>query len=1009
MNIIDDSKSQDYVEGMPEYVGYTPQPRVKPKNIVDIDEVAEKVFDKLQVVPGGGKIGPMGPQGAQGLPGETGPQGPEGPQGTPGVAGPRGEKGEKGDPGEPGLIGPMGPAGPPGPQGERGPKGEPGDISGLEDQITRIVTEKAGGLVGTQGPKGEKGDPGEQGLQGPPGMVGETGPRGPEGPVGQPGVQGAPGPQGERGPKGDPGERGLQGPPGEQGPQGVQGLRGPQGERGLPGERGPVGPQGQQGVQGLKGEKGDPGPKGEKGDPGDISGIEKQVEELVNKKASELVAVPGPQGERGEAGPQGPRGEQGVPGERGPEGPQGLPGAAGAAGEQGPQGIQGIAGPPGEKGEQGIPGSKGEKGDPGERGPEGPRGEQGLPGAVGAIGPKGDNGLGWTIIDTDAPDPETDLPEGSLVFSNTSKKVFVRQGDAWADKGVIAVQQGENTPFDYNTLADKVVKVAGLDVSTGRVVNVGDPSEPTDAVNKRSLEAALANIPNNPGGVVPAGVTPVSITDAQFVGGAKQGADATAAIQAALDSEHKVILVPQGEWQVRELVFKKSGKCLIGVSNASILKHVNATNPILRTNSGDNISDIIVQDLTLDGDYADGKPVLDLARFTNSPRITFRNVHIFRAGGAGVVVQGYGPEGAKAGKGSPDFTFTGGYINGTGLGDNWVSDDPMPESQIRKVTTGFGVLVKDASPRAIITNNRMENIKGGMGVGGKDDKEMGAPTHMLIANNVINTVRSHTNFESIGITIGCTYASIVGNVIEKSVDNGISVSSSFSSVVGNTIMFAFNHGIATEGQYTTIVGNVITNIGKQNPALNETHKYGGVCTEGKGYNTIVGNTIVSMEDMAFGVKHNGTNAGYNTVMGNTIVGNKEAVVFNASPKDQMIDTWSNPGSVTGKVYTNDIHATTASGTIFARSPMRFDGLVMSGPLGAHGGQANFSTNVPASRPTVSIKSPTGQKAYPLQIMLDNEIVAYFTPEGKLSIKDPTHDNHAVNKKYVDDAIKAIRG
>ena len=77
---------------------------------------------------------------------------------------------------------------------------------------------------------------------------------------------------------------------------------------------------------------------------------------------------------------------------------------------------------------------------------------------------------------------------------------------------------------------------------------------------------------------------------------------------------------------------------------------------------------------------------------------------------------------------------------------------------------------------------------------------------------------------------------------------------------------------------------------------------------------------------------------------------------------------------------------------------------MAGALGASGGQANFSTNSPANRPAVSIKSPNGQKAAPLQILLDTNVVAAFTPDGKLMITAPTEDNQAATKKYVDDAI-----
>ena len=107
---------------------------------------------------------------------------------------------------------------------------------------------------------------------------------------------------------------------------------------------------------------------------------------------------------------------------------------------------------------------------------------------------------------------------------------------------------------------------------------------------------------------------------------------------------------------------------------------------------------------------------------------------------------------------------------------------------------------------------------------------------------------------------------------------------------------------------------------------------------------------------------------------------------------------------TALVKTDAINSHTAGATVSLKAPTRAEGLFMAGALGASGGQANFSTNAPANRPAVSIKSPNGQKAAPLQILLDTNVVAAFTPDGKLMITAPTEDNQAATKKYVDDAI-----
>lgn len=107
---------------------------------------------------------------------------------------------------------------------------------------------------------------------------------------------------------------------------------------------------------------------------------------------------------------------------------------------------------------------------------------------------------------------------------------------------------------------------------------------------------------------------------------------------------------------------------------------------------------------------------------------------------------------------------------------------------------------------------------------------------------------------------------------------------------------------------------------------------------------------------------------------------------------------------TALVKTDAINSHTAGATVSLKAPTRVEGLFMAGALGASGGQTNFSTNAPANRPAVSIKSTNGQKAAPLQILLDTNVVAAFTPDGKLMITAPTEDNQAATKKYVDDAI-----
>lgn len=183
------------------------------------------------------------------------------------------------------------------------------------------------------------------------------------------------------GPMGPPGP---EGPQGDVGPAGPQGPIGPQGALGPPSTvAGPVGPQGPMGPMGTPGADSTvPGPAGPAGPTGPTGADS---------------TVPGPQGPIGPAGPQGATGATGadstVPGPIGPAGATGAQGPQGVKGDVGPQGPQGLQGDVGPQGIQGVKGDTGAASTvPGPQGIEGPQGIQGIKGDTGAMGPQGDVG-----------------------------------------------------------------------------------------------------------------------------------------------------------------------------------------------------------------------------------------------------------------------------------------------------------------------------------------------------------------------------------------------------------------------------------------------------------------------------------------------------------------------------------------------------------------------------------------------------------------------------------------
>lgn len=314
------------------------------------------------------------------------------------------------------------------------------------------------------------------------------------------------------------------------------------------------------------------------------------------------------------------------------------------------------------------------------------------------------------------------------------------------------------------------------------------------------------------------------------------GGDITLALQAALDGASPVVEVPAGTWQCGPLSLAKAhGKRLLG-DGATLVAKPGISAPLLTAPSGAKLDGFLVRDLTIDMAWRPGQPAVNAVQITNASSCTFDGVTIRNVGKAGIVAQGHGP----AGSGCPGLTVTDCLIQRCGLEDK---------------TTGFGILVQGQSPNARISGNRVEDVKGGMGIGGNRTAQ-GAPVGMLILGNTIRMQRSSTAFEAIGITLGCDYATITGNIVSDSYDNGVSSSAAFTTVSGNTIQRCWNHGIAFEGTHSTCVGNVISDIGRQNAELGEDLKYGRVTFQNPSYCVATGNT--GSGEAAHNVKINGT-------------------------------------------------------------------------------------------------------------------------------------------------------
>lgn len=366
--------------------------------------------------------------------------------------------------------------------------------------------------------------------------------------------------------------------------------------------------------------------------------------------------------------------------------------------------------------------------------------------------------------------------------------------------------------------------------------------------------------------------------------------------------------------------------------------------------SADTVSDVEIARLAVNGNYGvSGGSTLRGIQITNGARPHIHQCKIHNVADAAILLQGIN------GGGTPDAVVTDNWIDATGLADG---------------TTGFGVLVKDASPRALIADNRLTDIKGGMGIGGS-----GTSTDLRICRNDITMQASTTGFEPIGITSGCVRSVISDNQCHNSQDNGISCSAGYSTVTGNLVDGALNHGIACGGAYNIVTGNVVRNAGQLSPTDGLT--YGGITTDGGSYTMIAGNVIVDDQNtptMAYGIKLV-TSGGRHRIGPNVIHGFATAAINGAVSSDVVIDsTTETTGYTFGRLFVSTAIDALAGSPLVLAPDTRINGRGYIGPSEAHGSaQFNVLSNA-TDRVSLQLKAAPSQTADFLRIVNESDAV-----------------------------------
>ena len=453
-------------------------------------------------------------------------------------------------------------------------------------------------------------------------------------------------------------------------------------------------------------------------------------------------------------------------------------------------------------------------------------------------------------------------------------------------------------------------------------------------------------------------------TDEQWAGGAKtDGTNVATAINAALAAAN-IVYVPEGSYTLTSSIniTGANGKNLIGADRNKtkfIVTNSVSTAALLGTSSG--TQDFSMSGFTIDCTWTTGRTSIPAVQITNGARILIENIGVKDAGGAGILLQGLNADG-----GTPDSTVRRCVINGTGLSDG---------------TTGFGIWFKDKSARGLIEQNRVTNVKGGMGIGLGGSVGTGYPTMCRILNNHIQMVQSNTGFEAIGITAGCTNAIVANNIIKDTFDNGISASSDFCTVIGNNVDGTWNHGIYAAGRGTQIVGNYVRNVGKENPALG----FGGICLETTSWATVVGNTVEDDQEThttAYGVKLN-SSGGNNRIGPNSFHGWLTAPYLGLLSTDLVIDAETKTdGYSFTKLYADSINAKTTNGTVSMQSAFNPTNFNVIGSGAAKNAQLTVFSNAGATRANQALSVATGQVAPVLKVLNPSDVtLSEITKDG----------------------------
>lgn len=304
--------------------------------------------------------------------------------------------------------------------------------------------------------------------------------------------------------------------------------------------------------------------------------------------------------------------------------------------------------------------------------------------------------------------------------------------------------------------------------------------------------------------------------------------DDTVAIQAALTAAAgKACYIPEGTYQISNLLALPSSIYLFGAGPASILRLVNGTNKTVMT--ANTKSDVVLDNFAIDGNSANQSAGNGID-FITVTRFAIRNLKISSCYTSPIIVE---------------TTSVNGQISGCNLSDG----------------AGHGISISSCSKISVTGNVINDPGQSGINVSGS--------SYCTVGDNVcVCASVQTTGFAGVRFSNSSTFNTATGNSI-KNYSRGVFVttSSHHNTIVGNVSDVSYYQGIFVElSDYTTVVGNLVYNPGEAGSSTE------AIRLSSAGYATVVGNVATDERVtpvMTYGVELTGTSPNV-SIMGNTV-------------------------------------------------------------------------------------------------------------------------------------------